>query len=116
VKVLVVDDAASNLTVLSALLKRAGYAVETASDVATAERLFLSGRPEIVLTDLHLGTGDDGVALAGSLRRLAGERPVRIGLMTADAAVSAGNVAIDAILEKPVSFEVLRSFLEVSES
>jgi len=111
VKVLVVDDAASNRTVLSALLNRAGYAVETAADVAAAEKLFVSVCPEAVLTDLHLGNGEDGVALAESLRRLSENRPVRIGLMTADTAVSVTDGVFDAILEKPVTLDGLMSFL-----
>lgn len=111
VKVLVVDDAASNRTVLSALLKRVGHEVETAADVVTAEKLFASAFPESVLTDLHLGNGEDGIALATSLRRLAENRTVRIGLMTADASVSVPDGIFDALLEKPVTLDNLMSFL-----
>jgi len=113
VKVLVVDDAAANRLVLCALLKRLGHEVLAASNAAEARRLFSDMGPEAVLTDLHLGDGEDGVALAESLRRLSGERRVRIALMTADAVFPAGSDGLfDAILEKPVSFEALKSFLE----
>jgi len=113
VKVLVVDDAAANRAILSALLKRAGYEVETAANVAEAERLFGEGRPDAVMTDLHLADGEDGVALARRLRALTDANTVRLALMTADASVPAETRELfDAVVEKPVSLDEINVFLE----
>jgi len=114
-KVLVVDDVSANRHILVALLKRMGHATVDAADPEEAERLFLSDSPDVVLTDLHLGEGRDGVELAARLRRLPGGTAVRIGLMTADVTDSLKASGIfDAVIEKPVGLEELQSFLKGS--
>jgi len=112
VKVLVVDDAAANRLVLSALLKRIGHVAVTAGNAAEARQVFASETPSAVLTDLHLGDGEDGVSLAASLRRMPDGAAVRIALMSADAFLPAvADGVVDAVLEKPVLLEDLVSFL-----
>jgi len=117
--VLVVDDEEPIREGLRLLLHEWGYEVMTASDAAQAEQVAtaLEGRVDLVLSDLHLGDGPDGVEVIANVRRLCG-REVPAILITGDTApeqirhVTDGS---DAVLFKPVQprrlFEALRAAL-----
>ena len=73
-RVLVVEDDAPTRELLCVVLRRGGYAVESASDGQTAIAKFLSSRPELVMLDLGL-PGVDGMQLLDQLREFS-EVPV----------------------------------------
>jgi len=112
VKVLVVDDAAANRLVLSALLKRIGHEVVAVSSVEEALSAFPEVSPDALLTDLHMPDGDEGLAVAREIRKLPRGKSIRLALMTGDAAsfVDSENL-FDAILDKPVLAADLSKFL-----
>lgn len=111
-KVLIVDDTPVERKVLSALLARVGCETLTAGDAATARRVFAESEPGLVLTDLHL-SGEDGLALARSLRSAFGGRKFRVVLMSGDVpGENAGDPAVDAFLQKPIALRDLTSYLE----
>jgi len=111
-KVMIVDDAPANRLVLTALLKSAGYDAIVADGSAAALRIFAEERPEVVLTDLHLEDGTSGLELARSLRQQAEGRPFRIAIVTGDPDQSlAADPTVDAVIEKPVSLDGLKSFI-----
>lgn len=64
--VLIADDDESILNVLASCLRDAGYAVITAPDGLTAERLALEQRPDIVLLDIFM-PGKNGVDVLQTL-------------------------------------------------
>jgi two-component system phosphate regulon response regulator PhoB len=66
-KVLVVDDDQQTRNVVSAGLRREGFLVCEASDVARARKVISKSRPDIVILDLGLPDGD-GLELLRSLR------------------------------------------------
>jgi len=112
VKVLVVDDAAANRKILSILLTRAGHEVIEAGDVGGALSVVGEGLPDVVVTDLHMPGGDDGVILARSLRARPQGPGIRIALMTGDAASYSDDERLfDAILDKPVLSKDLLDFI-----
>jgi two-component system, sensor histidine kinase len=117
--ILVVDDEEPIREGLRLLLQEWGFGVMTAADAAQAEQAVsaLEGRVDLVLTDLHLGPGPNGVDVIGSVRRLCG-REVPAILVTGDAAPDqVQQVALtgDPVLFKPVQprrlFEALNAAL-----
>ena len=68
-RILVVEDDAIILSAICASLTKLGYAVvETASAGAEALRKAAAARPDLVLMDIHLGPGMDGVEAADQIR------------------------------------------------
>ncbi|HED12314.1 MAG TPA: response regulator, partial [Gammaproteobacteria bacterium] len=66
-KILLVDDSATMLMSMSAILKKAGYAVETADGGAMALQKVAGYVPDLVITDLNM-PGMDGITLIGKLK------------------------------------------------
>lgn len=118
--VLVVDDEEPIREGLRHLLQEWGYQVMTAADAAQAERATaaLEGRVDLVLSDLHLGSGPGGKELVASVRRLCGRELPAI-LVTGDTAGEALREVVDGadpVLFKPVQprqlLEAIRRALE----
>jgi two-component system, sensor histidine kinase len=118
--VLVVDDEEPIREGLRQLLQEWGYQVMAAADAAQAERatVALEGRVDLVLSDLHLGSGSGGKELVASVRRLCG-REVPAILVTGDTAGQALREVVDGadpVLFKPVQprhlLEAIRRALE----
>jgi CheY-like chemotaxis protein len=117
--VLVVDDEEPIREGLRLLLQEWGYQVMTAANAAQAELAVsaLEGRVDLVLSDLHLGDGPDGVEVVAAVRRLCG-REVPAVLVTGETAaeqiqpLAAGG---DPLLFKPVQprrlYDALRATL-----
>ncbi len=82
-RILLVDDDASSLKLLAALLQRAGHQVTTTSDGNEALKSAMQIIPHIVIADRNM-PGMDGVKLCKSLRAFEAGRRVYIILLTAD--------------------------------
>lgn len=65
--VLVVEDEFMVLDVSSAMLRRMGYRVLTAENAEEAMKMVEKERPDILLSDISLGDGVDGVQLAENI-------------------------------------------------
>jgi CheY-like chemotaxis protein len=113
-KVLLVDDNADAVAVLSAYLKRAGHEVHEARDGFAAGELARRIRPDFVFLDLGL-PGLDGLAVARQLRADPQLGRVRIIAMTGsgreDDREAAREAGFDQYLLKPVDLEFIRSLL-----
>jgi two-component system, NtrC family, response regulator HydG len=113
VRVLVVDDEASDRAVLTDLLEQSGYLVQAAADGDEALGIAAETPPDVVLSDLRM-PHMDGIEL---LRKLH-ERDPRLPfvLQTAVSAVQSAVAAIHAgaadYLVKPVDIEALVLCLE----
>ncbi|MGA2042534.1 MAG: response regulator [Roseiarcus sp.] len=82
--VLLVDDSPTMLASMSSILKRAGFACETApTGEAAIEKVNAGLAPSLVITDYHM-PGMHGVDLIGELRRLATMRFVPMLVLTTD--------------------------------
>lgn len=117
--VLVIDDEPSIREGLRLLLQEWGFNAVTAADAAQAEQAVqaLEGRIDLVLSDVHLGGGVDGVEAVAQLRRLCGRELPAI-LITGDVARPGLHrlaEGADPVLFKPVQprrlYEAMRSVL-----
>jgi len=103
-RALVVEDAPDLSSLLAQVISLDGWAVDVVSDGAEALQTFKPGRYGLVITDINLGGGLDGIALA--LKLLALEPGLRITVMSGSSSTStdadrARAAGLGAILEKP---------------
>jgi DNA-binding response OmpR family regulator len=68
-KLLVVDDDAAVLEVLLDVLRDAGFTVTLATSAEDAIAMASGAAPDVLVTDLDLGTGMNGIELAAEARR-----------------------------------------------
>lgn len=107
---LAVEDEPLNAALLEAILARAGYHLEVATDLAAAREFLAEETPALILLDRHLPDGD-GLDLVEPIRAMERLRDVRILLVSASvlprdqaAALEAG---CDGFLAKPVRVKPL---------
>src|SRR5204863_8270557 len=80
-RLLVVDDEQSMRVMLEARLSKAGHAVDVAPDVTGVERALAASEFDVVITDLRMRTGDDGLRVLRKVKDA--EAAVEVILMTA---------------------------------
>lgn len=107
-KILVVDDDADLLELLSIRLAAAGYEVETVQNAESALNRLDVSRPQLVITDMQMG-GMDGMALFEHIHRTTPTLPVII--LTAHGtipdAVAATQRGVFGYLAKPFDSKTL---------
>ncbi len=112
-RILIVDDDASLLRLLSLRLQKEGFAVEEASSGEQALGLLEASAPDLVITDMRMG-GMDGVALFEAVRRRLPALPVII--LTAHGtipdAVDATRRGVFGYLTKPFEARALMTEVE----
>lgn len=82
--VLVVDDAPEIRLLLRLILEQGACRLEFAADAAQALAWLAAERPDLVLLDISLGSGPDGLELCGALKRVPGEAFTKVVMLTAD--------------------------------
>src|SRR2546428_4460498 len=101
--VLVVDDDDSIRDLVAGILRKEGYAVETADDGNSAMARIQAGGLDLVVSDVNM-PGMDGIALLKMAKALSPDLP--IVLVTAGGSADAGLHAIDygalSYLAKPI--------------
>src|SRR6267143_1298845 len=80
-RLLVVDDEQSMRVMLEARLAKAGHGVEVASDVAGVDRALAASEFDVVITDLRMRTGGDGLDVVRKVK--AAQPEAEVILMTA---------------------------------
>ncbi len=97
------------------LLQLAGYAVDLATDIASATKFADRNKFDVLLCDLNLPDGN-GLDLARELKTNEASRRVPIVAATASAMppikVDADHAGCDGFLAKPIPPSVLRSEVE----
>jgi len=82
--VMLVDDSATILMSLKAILIKAGYGVETASHGGEALAKIVGGlRPNLIISDVNMPVMD-GITFAGEVRKAAGMRFVPLLMLTTE--------------------------------
>jgi CheY-like chemotaxis protein len=103
--VLIVDDNALNLQLLSFLLAAHGYEIRTAEDAPSAERVLSEVLPHIILMDVCL-PGTDGLTLTRKLKSDPRTKGILIVAVTASAMKgdeeTARAAGCDDYVSKPV--------------
>jgi len=94
-KILVVDDNATNLKLVSTLLEFAGYDILTAVDAEEAQVVLATTLPDLILMDIAL-PGMDGLTLTRKLKAEERTRSIRIVALTAFAMKGDDQKALDA--------------------
>ncbi len=109
-KVLVVDDTATNRQILQVFLKKLGFRVDIAVDGAQAVERFVAGAPDLVLMDVMMPVMD-GFEATRRIKELCGDRWVPVVFLSAldkeENLVTGLDAGGDDYLHKPVSFVVL---------
>jgi len=82
--VLIVDDNALNLQLLSFLLAAHGYEIRTAADASGAQRVLDDVRPSVILMDVCL-PGTDGLTFTRKLKADPRTRDIPVVAVTASA-------------------------------
>ena len=117
--VLVIDDEAPIRDGLCMLLEEWGFAAIAAESIDAAERavLELAAPPDLILSDLHLGDGPDGIAAIEVIRRRCG-RDIAAILISGDTSpteLQRASASGHPLLLKPVPprklYEALRGFM-----
>ena len=108
--ILVVDDSADNVAVISLDLQQQGYRVVTASDGEDAVTVATQMLPHLILMDINLPTLD-GLGATRRIRETEGLRDVPIVAITAFGTEGFQRAAYDAglsgYLTKPIDFDRL---------
>ncbi len=113
-KILVVDDDPVTRSLLSKKLLKADYEVETAENGVQAVRMISSHFFDVVLTDLKMPGGVDGIGVLESAKE--NNLKTEVVLITAhgsiDNAITAMKKGAVDYLEKPINFDELFLRLE----
>lgn len=116
-KILIVDDDADQLAILSIQLESAGFEVITADGEEAAEELLMGVKPDLAVVDLMMEHMDSGFVLAHRIKQLYEDTPVIIlTSVTAETRLDFDTAALDhqpwvkadAWIDKPVRAEQLR--------
>ena len=109
-KVLVVDDTATNRQILQVFLKKLGFRVDTAVDGVKAIERFVEGAPDLVLMDVMMPVMD-GYESTRRIKEICGDRWVPVVFLSAldkeENLVMGLDAGGDDYLHKPVNFVVL---------
>jgi two-component system response regulator PilR (NtrC family) len=109
-EVLVVDDESSMREFLGICLKRAGYKVSLAPDLAGAQRALAAQEFDLVVTDLRLGEGGDGLAVLDHVKAKAPETQVVVvtAYATPETAIAAMKRGAYDYLTKPFKVDEIQ--------
>jgi two-component system chemotaxis response regulator CheY len=110
-KILIVDDSPTILMSMQGILERAGHSVSKAASAEEAITLLQGGlKPDLVITDLHMGAMN-GIELVRQVRRMAGLQFVPVLLVTTESQqekrVDAKAAGATGWLVKPVQSDAL---------
>ena len=115
--VLCIDNEASVREAMATLLRGWGCRVATAASLDEAFAATSAGLPDLVLADLHLDEGPDGLEVIDTLRQR-WQRPVPAALITADRDPTLRALARAQqieLLHKPLKPAALRALLRMRE-
>ena len=109
-RVLVIDDEPAHASLLERLLKKEGYAVDTARDIDAALAAVARHNPDVIVLDVVLPSGD-GFTLCRRLKIDAATRLTPVILVTAltdrESRIKGRQAGADDFLTKPVDGEEL---------
>ena len=113
-RILIVDDEAGITRIMAAALEPSGYTVLTAASAEAALALMKTESFDLLVTDLRLGVGMDGLALLQTVHARDPKLPVIImtAYGTIELAVSAVKLGACDFIGKPFKMKEMRSSVE----
>lgn len=129
-RLLVIDDDPDFVSAITAILEDAGYEVDVAYNPKDGFEALQSAPPDLLLLDIMMGRGAEGVMIARKIRKEPGLREIPVLIITGireqiaflfpGEPVHPRFVAIDELVEKPVEPEFLldrvSALLEAAEA
>lgn len=114
--ILVVEDQSVIATWLQLRLERLGYAVlDSAADAADAIDKATALAPDVVLMDVHLAGGSDGVAAAQEIRERQGIPVILVtGSVDDDTLRRAREAGVDGFIQKPFDERELHTAIQTA--
>ena len=109
-KILFVEDDAATAELVSLALS-GEFDFETAPSAAVALERFEQQQPHLIIFDLRLGGGADGMAVFQEMARRLGHTPVAIVVSGADEAESVARALGVPVLRKPFTRRALRDMV-----
>jgi len=109
-RILIVDDEASIVEVVAALLEDGGHEVLRAYDGSRALQLARAHHPQLIVTDLMMPLMDGG-ALIRAVRE-EGLANTTIGLMSAVGRAHMEQAGADVVVPKPFNLDLLEDVLQ----
>ncbi len=114
--VLIVEDDDLNRTLFQEFLKRIGYSVASAARAEEGVELALAVQPVLVLMDLHLPGGMDGLEAARVIKAMPNLAAVPVIIISADYSPGIEQRVLDAgcagFLRKPIEMSRLRQIVQ----
>jgi CheY-like chemotaxis protein len=114
-KAVVIDDDAVTVALLTRFLTAIGFEVVAAADGAAGLECVFREKPDLVLTDLLIPRVD-GVGVCAKIKADPGLTGVKLVIITALKNYAfqneARNSGADLVLEKPISYEMLKAALD----
>jgi CheY-like chemotaxis protein len=116
-KLLIIDDDPDFVEAINDILERAGYETDVEYNPDDGFKALETGKYDLVLLDVMMGRGAEGVMMARKIRKEPKLREMPVLLITGireqiaflfpGQAVDPGFVPVDELLEKPVDPELL---------
>lgn len=107
-RVMIVDDDSSVLESLGAVFSDSGYDVSLAEDGIFAVDCFLKNRPQVILLDINM-PGKNGWQALDAISKIDPLVPMIIITARPNQQGVASGRGVDALMEKPLDFELLLS-------
>ena len=108
-KVLIIDDDSESLTVISLILSASGFSVDSIRDGKGVFDKVDSFKPDVILLDVHLGSGIDGAVICNELKSNVNTKDISIILVSANSHLSEVKKISNAddYIEKPFGIDDL---------
>lgn len=100
--VLIVEDSYLLASDMTQRLERAGYVAEAVASAAAAERRLAQAAPDLILLDIDLGPGCDGVELARRLEPALRRRVMFVTSLAAERLADIRALGCCGLLDKPL--------------
>ena len=115
-RIFIVDDDSSLVQLLTIALKSRGYEVEASASVEAIKSNVLRFRPDVLLLDVYLGSGKNGLELLEEIKKEKATKHVPVIIMTGfpstATAVQAIKTQAEDYFEKPLDFDRLLKTIE----
>lgn len=115
-RIFIVDDDSSLVQLLTIALKSRGYEVEASASVEAIKSNVLRFRPDVLLLDVYLGSGKNGLELLEEIKKEKATKHVPVIVMTGFPSTATAVQAIkrqaEDYFEKPLDFDRLLKTIE----
>ncbi len=111
-KILIVDDDPDLIEACRPFLEKEGHEVASASNAEEGRRAIDREKPDLVILDVMMEQGDDGIVMAQELRRTGFTTPILMltgisRVMVREFDRDKEMIPVDAFLEKPIAPKTL---------